>query len=191
MKSGPRIALAVAAGYALGRSRKMKLAIMVGGMLTARRLGTDPKELLEQGTRYVASSPEMKKLTGEVRERLLEAARTAAVSAASSRIDSFGENLSKRAADLRVPRSGEGAAEASAGEGRSADAETASEEGEERATESAPRAGTGTGGGSESSGTAETGSSRTTSRAGSQPGSGPRSRASPHEERRIAFEQGW
>ena len=46
MSSVPRIATAVALGYLLGRSRKMKLAIAVGGLLVGRRIPTDPVELL-------------------------------------------------------------------------------------------------------------------------------------------------
>lgn len=104
MKSGPQIALAVGIGYALGRSRKMKLAIMVGTMMAGRRLPLDPRELLAQGGKLVGGSPELKKLTGEARDRLMDAAKTAAMAAATNKIDSIGDNLSKRAAGLRAPR---------------------------------------------------------------------------------------
>jgi hypothetical protein len=103
MKSGPRIALAVGVGYALGRSRKMKLAIALAGMMAGRKMAPNPKELLDQGTQLVGSSPEVTKLTGELRERLVDAAKTAAVAAATSKIDSLGENLNKRAEALRNP----------------------------------------------------------------------------------------
>ncbi|PKW15564.1 hypothetical protein [Saccharopolyspora spinosa] len=101
MKSGPQIALAVAVGYALGRSRKMKLAITAAGMLAGRRF-TDPKELVAKGSKLLGASPEVQKLTGEARERLLDAAKSAALAAATSKIESLGDNLTKRAAGLRA-----------------------------------------------------------------------------------------
>lgn len=102
MKS--RIAAAVAVGYLLGRTRKMKLAIVVGGLLAGKKLPTDPTELLKQGLSSVSGS---EALTGDLRARLVDAAKTAAGAAASRRIDSWGDALTERAAGLR----GEGAAD--------------------------------------------------------------------------------
>ena len=104
MKSGPRIATAVAIGYALGRSRRMKLAIMVGGALAGQRVG-NPKELLAKASTAVSSSPELSELGSTLRARLTDAARTAAVAAASNKIDSIGDSLSERAAKIRSPES--------------------------------------------------------------------------------------
>ncbi|MGW3471104.1 hypothetical protein ACWDKQ_22190 [Saccharopolyspora sp. NPDC000995] len=101
MKSGPQIVLAVAVGYALGRSRKMKFAITAAGMLAGRRFA-DPKELLARGGKLLGASPEVQKLTGEARERLLDAAKSAVLAAATSKIESLGDNLTKRAAGLRT-----------------------------------------------------------------------------------------
>ncbi|WP_406690019.1 hypothetical protein REH65_29395 [Saccharopolyspora sp. ID03-671] len=97
MKQGPQIATAVAIGYALGRSRRMKLALMVGGVVLGRRMG-DPKELLAKAGDTLSPS-------GELRDRLVDAAKTAAVAAASSKLDSLGDNLSERAAKIRSPQS--------------------------------------------------------------------------------------
>ncbi|MER7014486.1 hypothetical protein ABT324_23930 [Saccharopolyspora sp. NPDC000359] len=132
MKTGPQIALAVGLGYALGRTRKMKLALTVGGMLLGRRLPMDPKALLDQGAKLVESSPALGKLTGEVRQNLVDAAKSAALAAASNKIDSVGENLSRRAEGLRaVPsqRSEEG----------SQDEDTEEERTEERPSASSTR----------------------------------------------------
>ncbi|WP_143060967.1 hypothetical protein [Saccharopolyspora shandongensis] len=160
MKSGPQIALAVAIGYVLGRSRKMKLAIATAGVMAGRRLGVNPKDLLAQGGKLIAGSPELKKLTGEARERLMDAAKSAAIAAATNKIDSIGDNLTKRAAGLRTPNVGEqasGLGEQAAGLGKRAsglgkraagetpeedvdEGETATEEqAEERAAVPSPR----------------------------------------------------
>ncbi|RKT89098.1 hypothetical protein SAMN05421805_12849 [Saccharopolyspora antimicrobica] len=102
MKSGPQIAMAVAVGYVLGRSRKMKLAITAAGMMAGRRF-TDPKEMLAMGGKLVRASPALQKLTGDARERLLEAAKSAAIAAVNNKIETLGDNLTKRAAGLREP----------------------------------------------------------------------------------------
>ncbi len=65
MKCGARVALGVAGGYLLGRTKKMKLALMLGGMAAGRRAG-GPGELLGQGTKLLAASPELSRLVSEV-----------------------------------------------------------------------------------------------------------------------------
>lgn len=104
MKRGPQVATAVAVGYALGRSRKMKLALMVGGVVLGRRMG-NPKELLAKAGGAVAGSSEVSELSNVLRDRLVDAAKTAAVAAASNKLDSLGDNLSERAAKIRSPQS--------------------------------------------------------------------------------------
>jgi len=105
MKAGPRIATAVAIGYFLGRTHKMKLAIALAGMMAGRQIATNPRQLLQQGARVIASSPEVSRLSGQVRDQLVDAIKAAAVAAASNKIDALGDNLSKRAASLRSPQS--------------------------------------------------------------------------------------
>ncbi|MGW1682743.1 hypothetical protein [Saccharopolyspora sp. NPDC002376] len=85
----------------------MKLAIATAGMMAGRHVGLNPKDLLAQGGKLVGGSPELKKLAGEARERLMDAAKAAAIAAATNKIDSIGDNLTKRAAGLRAPDVGE------------------------------------------------------------------------------------
>ena len=48
MKCGARVALGVAGGYFLGRTNKMKLALMLSGMAAGRQAG-GPGQILAQG----------------------------------------------------------------------------------------------------------------------------------------------
>lgn len=96
MKSGVPIMLGIAGGYLLGRSRKMKWALVIGGLVAGKRAGGMAGELL-------GSSPELSKLTNDVRGRLLEAGRSAAMAAASNRLDSFSDRLHERAESLVTP----------------------------------------------------------------------------------------
>lgn len=45
MSTGARVAAAAASGYFLGRTKKLKLAIVVSSMLAGRRLVTDPRAI--------------------------------------------------------------------------------------------------------------------------------------------------
>ncbi|WP_232665601.1 hypothetical protein [Pseudonocardia sp. TRM90224] len=89
------MALGVAGGYFLGRTKKMKLALMLGGMVAGRRAG-GPGELIAKGTSLLSSSPELSKLTGEVRGRLVEAGKAAALAVAARQVESLTDRVSKR-----------------------------------------------------------------------------------------------
>ncbi len=95
MKCGLRVALGVAGGYFLGRTKKMKLALMLAGIAGGRQAGS-PGELLKSGTKLLAGRPELARLTDEVRGRLLEAAKAAAVAAATRQVENLTDRVGKR-----------------------------------------------------------------------------------------------
>ncbi|MFC9764208.1 hypothetical protein [Rhodococcus jostii] len=92
MNNKTQMAAAIGAGYLLGRTRRMKLALMLAGAGTTGRFG-GPRELLSLGTKMLANSPEVAKLGDTVRGELLGAAKAAAVTAASQRIDTLSNRL--------------------------------------------------------------------------------------------------
>ncbi len=93
MKGGGRIALGVGLGYLLGRTKKMRFAMTLAGAAMARRSAGTPAELLERGTELLKSTPELTKITDTVRDELLGAVRSAAVTAASNRMDALSNRL--------------------------------------------------------------------------------------------------
>jgi hypothetical protein len=110
VKCGARVALGVAGGYFLGRTKKMKLALMLAGMSAGRRAG-GPGELLKSGTKLLNSSPELAQLTDVVRGRLLEAGKGAALAVATRQVESLTDRVGKRVeslGDLGTPRRGSG-----------------------------------------------------------------------------------
>ncbi|WP_433189514.1 hypothetical protein [Actinoallomurus sp. CA-150999] len=111
MKDGLRIALAVGAGYLMGRRRKMKLALTLAAAGASGRIAKDPAGLVRQGTKLLSASPEVKVLTETVRGRLVEAGKAAAVTAASSQIDALSDRLQRRTDSLLQPRTPGGARE--------------------------------------------------------------------------------
>jgi len=96
VRYGGRVMLAVAGGYVLGRTKKMKLAIMLAGMASGNKIARDPAQLLQQGTRLVQSSPQLSALSDQVRGRLVEAGKGIAVAVVSRRMDSLSDRLSER-----------------------------------------------------------------------------------------------
>jgi hypothetical protein len=103
----------MAGGYFLGRTRKMKLALMLAGMMAGRQVG-GPGELLAQGSKLVSSSPELTRLVGDVRGRLLDAGKDAALAVATRQVESWADRVVGRPAGSAPPDedgNGEGSAD--------------------------------------------------------------------------------
>jgi hypothetical protein len=100
------VALGVAGGYLLGRTKKMKLALMLAGMAAGRQAG-GPGELLKTGSKLLGSTPELAQLTDQVRGRLLDAGKTAALAVATRQVESLTDRVGKRVeslGDVGLPR---------------------------------------------------------------------------------------
>jgi Mg-chelatase subunit ChlI len=93
VKAGPQVVVAVGLGYLLGRTKKMRLALMIAAASAGGKLGVSPRQLLQQGYKRLAASPEMGKITESLRGELLDAAKSAAMTAATGRIESLNERL--------------------------------------------------------------------------------------------------
>ncbi|MBO0775737.1 MAG: hypothetical protein J2P34_05440, partial [Actinobacteria bacterium] len=110
MKSGTQVGLAVAAGYLLGRRRKMRLALMLGGAAATGRLGGMAGQVLRRGTKLLGSSeamgklsPELGEVTGLISGELVPVGKAAARTAITSRINALSDQIHDRAEALRVP----------------------------------------------------------------------------------------
>jgi hypothetical protein len=93
MTNASKIAMGVASGYLLGRTKNLKLAITVGSMLAGQRVATSPQGLLKQGSELLEKNPEFQKLQEQITGKLFEAAKAAAIATATSRIESFSKSL--------------------------------------------------------------------------------------------------
>ena len=95
MKCGARVALGVAGGYFLGRTKKMKLTLMLAGMAAGRQAG-GPGALLGQGKSLLDASPELLRLTDEVKGRLLDAGKGAALAVATRQVEALTDRVAGR-----------------------------------------------------------------------------------------------
>ncbi|MFI0821799.1 hypothetical protein ACH4TX_33170 [Streptomyces sp. NPDC021098] len=97
MMTNGKIAVAVAGGYLLGRTKKAKLALGLGMLLAGKKITLDPQQL----ARAVADSPLLSGLNAQARKELTGAAKTAATRALSSRMDGLADSLHERTLSLR------------------------------------------------------------------------------------------
>src|SRR5215213_3527720 len=115
MDAKSNVAAAVAAGYLLGRTKKLKLAITVGSVLAGQRISTNPQKLLKGASGLVQNNPALSALQTELRGRAFDAAKGAAVAVATNRIDKLTDTLrtrgEKKRADKEAPAESEDAAE--------------------------------------------------------------------------------
>ncbi len=110
MKCGIGAAVAVGAGYVLGRRRKMRTAAMLAGATAVGGIGGLGGSALRRGAKAVGSSelldsvaPQLGEVADKVRGDLLDAGKAAAMAAVTGRIDSLTDSLHERADTLRAP----------------------------------------------------------------------------------------
>lgn len=88
------------AGYLLGRTKKLKLALRAASAIAGLNKGQD---ILSRTTKAL-DSPEAKLLVNRVAGTLVQAAEGALTTAVSERVRSVSENLQGRSEKLRAPR---------------------------------------------------------------------------------------
>ena len=133
MDSTPKTAMVVGAagGYLLGRTKKGKLALALGLMILARRLGITPQDLVKKGSEQISNVPEFAALGDQVRDELMNAVRTAVTSTVNRRIDGLSDSQRGREVGMARADGDEGDGEERDGEQRAgADEESASEDAE-------------------------------------------------------------
>ncbi|MDF3312299.1 hypothetical protein P3H15_45935 [Rhodococcus sp. T2V] len=96
-KTKVEVAAAVGAGYLLGRTHQLKLAVKIAG--AGGRSPKGPEDLLAQGSEFLAASPEIGKLGDSVRDELLDTA-AATAEATSEHVGSFRDRLRSRGAHV-------------------------------------------------------------------------------------------
>jgi hypothetical protein len=93
MSNGAKVALAVGAGYMLGRTKKMRFALMLAAAGITGKFPTGPTQLVAHGLKSLGANADVSQLTEQLRGELLNAGRAAALSAATHQIDSLNDRL--------------------------------------------------------------------------------------------------
>jgi hypothetical protein len=100
MSNKLQVAFAVLAGYCLGRRRKLRTAAALAAAGLAGRASCGNGGPLAQGVKALGSTPELQQITERLRGELVEAGKTAVMTAASRQIDSLSQRLQERAGSL-------------------------------------------------------------------------------------------
>jgi hypothetical protein len=101
MSTKSRVATAVAAGYVLGRFKKLRLAVMAGSALTNDSVRNAALGYVKKGSGRFGSTSAGQTLTQQVGAKLVDAGKAAALAAAASRVDSISDRLAARSSSLR------------------------------------------------------------------------------------------
>jgi hypothetical protein len=143
MKAGAQAALALGAGYVLGRRRKLRMTTMLAAAAAAGGVGSLGGIALKRGLKMLSSTgalgdlgPQLGEIAETVRGDLVDAGKAAALAAVNERIGSLSDTLHDRAESLRNPAAdvAEGAGSAARDVGRRAGRATGRDEGDGRAS---------------------------------------------------------
>ena len=98
MSTTSRVAGAVAAGYALGRFKKLRLAVLVATAMSSPKFRNAAVGLIQD---RIPGGAVVGGLTKGVGGKLVDAGKTAATSIVASRVDSLSQSLADRSQNLR------------------------------------------------------------------------------------------
>jgi hypothetical protein len=122
MSVSSRVGTALAAGYVLGRFKKLRLALVVGSALANKNVRDSALSFISQGTKGLAASPEAQKIAKQITSELADAGKAAAITAVSGRINQLSDQLGQRSAAMRgeqeEPEEGQGEDEQPEEEGK-------------------------------------------------------------------------
>jgi hypothetical protein len=129
MSATSRVAGAVAAGYVLGRFKKLRLAVLVGSAMASPKFRSAAAGMIQD---RLPGGTVVNTLTKEVGGKLVDVGKTAATSIVASRIDSLSQSLADRSQNLRKGPSDGQAGKSRAEEPEGGEAEEPADEYEEQ-----------------------------------------------------------
>ncbi|MDT0613125.1 DNA primase [Streptomyces lancefieldiae] len=100
------LGLAVGAGYLLGRTKKLKLAVAVGTMVAGRKMNLSPKGIAELVSTQLQNNPQVKEIGDQLRTDLRGAGKAASGAMVERQIDALADRLHGRTAQVRDQLSG-------------------------------------------------------------------------------------
>ncbi|MGW5623105.1 DNA primase [Streptomyces olivaceus] len=98
--------LAVGAGYLLGRTKKLKLAVAVGTMVAGKKLNLTPKGVAELVSGQLQNNPQFKEIGDQLRTDLRGVGKAASGAMVERQIGALADRLHGRTAEVRDQLSG-------------------------------------------------------------------------------------
>ncbi|MCI3151111.1 MULTISPECIES: DNA primase [Streptomyces] len=103
------LGLAIGAGYLLGRTKKLKMALAVGGLVAGKKLNLSPRAVADLVSQQLRDNPQFKELGDQLRGELRGAGKAASGALVERQISSLADRLHGRTAEVRGRLSGGGA----------------------------------------------------------------------------------
>ncbi|MFI6370305.1 DNA primase [Streptomyces sp. NPDC050546] len=95
------LGLAVGAGYLLGRTKKLKMAIAIGGLVAGKKLNLSPRMVAELIQQQLQNNPQFKEIGDQLREDLRGVGKAASGAMVERQLDAFADRLHGRTAQVR------------------------------------------------------------------------------------------
>ncbi|EFL35978.1 conserved hypothetical protein [Streptomyces viridochromogenes DSM 40736] len=95
------LGLAVGAGYLLGRTKKLKMAIAVGGLVAGKKLNLSPRMVAELLQQQLRNNPQFKEIGEQLRGDLRGVGKAASGAMVERQLDSLADRLHGRTAQMR------------------------------------------------------------------------------------------
>ncbi|WP_030346745.1 hypothetical protein [Streptomyces sp. NRRL S-1022] len=98
--------LAVGAGYLLGRTKKLKMALAVGSLVAGKKLNLSPRMVADLVNQQLKNNPQFKEIGDQLRQDLRGVGKAASGAVAERQLNAFADRLHGRTAQVRDQLSG-------------------------------------------------------------------------------------
>ncbi|MEU1851391.1 DNA primase [Streptomyces sp. NPDC019990] len=95
------LGLAVGAGYLLGRTRKLKMAMAVGGLVAGKKLNLSPRMVADLLQQQLRDNPQFKEIGDQLRSDLRGVGKAASGAVVERQLDALADRLHGRTAQMR------------------------------------------------------------------------------------------
>ncbi|MFC8371710.1 DNA primase [Streptomyces sp. NPDC057239] len=102
------LGLAIGAGYLLGRTKKLKMAVAVGGLVAGKKLNLGPRMVADLVSQQLRDNPQFKEIGDQLRGDLRGVGKAASGALVERQLDSLADRLHGRTADMRDRLTGAG-----------------------------------------------------------------------------------
>ncbi|MFI5569087.1 DNA primase [Streptomyces sp. NPDC051740] len=102
------LGLAIGAGYLLGRTKKLKMALAVGGLVAGKKLNLSPRMVADLMSQQLRDNPQFKEIGDQLRGDLRGVGKAASGALVERQLDSLADRLHGRTADMRDRLTGAG-----------------------------------------------------------------------------------
>ncbi|MFF7865639.1 DNA primase [Streptomyces qaidamensis] len=100
------LGLAIGAGYLLGRTKKLKMAMAVGGLVAGKKLNLSPRMVADLLQQQLRNNPQFKEIGDQLRQDLRGVGKAASGAMVERQIDALADRLHGRTAQVRDHLSG-------------------------------------------------------------------------------------